>query len=133
MGSDYLFAYGTLVTGTAERAVEHLLRSRARPVARAFAYGELFDLGGYPGMVTVRRGNRKVFGMLYRLSCPARALAVLDAYEGHRERAHGASEFWRRCLTVYTLPRGQPVSSWVYLYNRSLRYRPRIRTGDYRR
>jgi gamma-glutamylcyclotransferase (GGCT)/AIG2-like uncharacterized protein YtfP len=132
MEREHLFAYGTLVTGTGHRATERVLQSCAVPIGRAFTYGELFDLGGYPGLVTMRRGMRCVFGTVYRLMRPARTLAVLDAYEGHCDRAFQSSEFWRRRMTVYLLPQGKPISSWVYVYNRPLRYRAHIPDGDYR-
>jgi gamma-glutamylcyclotransferase (GGCT)/AIG2-like uncharacterized protein YtfP len=131
MEKEHLFAYGTLVTGTGHRPTERVLQSSAVPIGRAFTYGELFDLGAYPGLVAERWGMRRVFGTVYRLVRPARALAALDVYEGHRERTSQSNEFRRRRMAVYLLPQGKPISSWVYVYNGSLRHRLRIAGGDY--
>jgi gamma-glutamylcyclotransferase (GGCT)/AIG2-like uncharacterized protein YtfP len=131
VGPQYLFAYGTLITGSGNRRSDRVLAACCIRVGPAFTYGELFDMGDYPGMPCTRRALSKAYGMVYRLLRPARALAALDSYEGYRATRPGASEFLRRRTVVYLLPAARAVSGWVYVYNRPVRFRPRVRRGDY--
>ncbi len=116
-----LFAYGTLrpsLAGGAGQLVAGLVQAGA-----ATTRGQLFDLGGYPGMVA---GDGLVHGELLRLSDPEQ-LAALDAYE----ECGGPNPLYRRELAIVRRENGEETTVWVYVYARSVTGAPRIPGGDY--
>ena len=78
---DYLFVYGTLMSGFQVPITEQIHAS-AFSVGRAYCYGKLFDVGGYPGVQLVEQ-KQKVFGEL--LAIPTSKfnslIQVVDMYE----------------------------------------------------
>jgi gamma-glutamylcyclotransferase (GGCT)/AIG2-like uncharacterized protein YtfP len=131
MADTYLFAYGTLLTGTGSRGIDRILRTHGQDRGRGQIRARLYDLGDYPGAVaTVARGDR-VTGRLYRLRAPERALARLDRYERFHPGAEDASEFVRRLAEVVPDGARAAVTAWIYYYNRAVVRRPRIASGDW--
>lgn len=131
MNMEYLFAYGTLLTGTGHPHIDKLVRRcRARSLP-AYMHGRLYDLGPYPGARSSASPAERVYGEVIVLRRPERALPILDRYEVYIPAKPEGCEFVRRRLSVYLIPSRQPLEAWVYLYNRPARYRARIRSGDY--
>jgi gamma-glutamylcyclotransferase (GGCT)/AIG2-like uncharacterized protein YtfP len=117
----YLFVYGTLRSQMND-PFHRLLETRAVPVGTGTFQGKLYDLGRYPGVVRSRRNTDRVIGEIYRFSDSQRAFQILDEYEGHR--------FKRKRVTIIQED-GKSITSWIYLYARSVTRRALIRSGDY--
>ena len=118
---DYLFVYGTLRSQMKDR-LHRLLETQAVLVGTGTFQGKLYDLGRYPGVVRSRGNTDRVTGEIYRFSEPQRAFQILDEYEGHR--------FNRKRVTIIQED-GKSITSWIYLYARSVTRRALIRSGDY--
>ena len=117
----YLFVYGTLRSQMND-PLHRLLERYAIFVGTGSFQGKLYDIGRYPGAIRSRRNTDCVIGEIYRLSEPRRALEILDEYEGHR--------FKRKRVTIIQED-GESITSWIYLYGRSVTRRALIRSGDY--
>jgi gamma-glutamylcyclotransferase (GGCT)/AIG2-like uncharacterized protein YtfP len=68
------------------------------------------------------REHRSGHSEIYRFSGPQRAFEILDEYEGHR--------FKRKRVRIIQED-GRAMTSWIYLYARSVTRRALIRSGDY--
>jgi pyruvate carboxylase len=117
----YLFVYGTLRSQMND-PLHRLLETHAILVGTGTFQGKLYDLGRYPGAIPSRGKTDCVIGEIYRFSEPQRALEILDQYEGHR--------FKRKRVTIIQAD-GKSITSWIYLYARSVTRRALIRSGDY--
>jgi len=127
---EYLFLYGSLLTGTGDRGFDARLRRVLRPYSAAYAQARLYDLGAYPAAVVSADARDKVYGTVFRLRRPE-FLTPLDRYELYHPDDPRHSEYLR-CLTRVTLlPSRRPFSCWAYFYNGTITKRPRIRRGDY--
>ncbi|MBZ5564518.1 MAG: gamma-glutamylcyclotransferase [Acidobacteriia bacterium] len=123
-----LFVYGTLRRGGSRHRILKALG--ARFVGRGSVGGELFDLGEYPGARPTSSPRARVFGELYELRNPQRALKVLDRIEGYRPDDPAASLFRRDIATVRP-EGGAEVDAWLYWLGRGTRFLRRIPSGDY--
>ena len=127
-----LFAYGTLLTGALDPALDRLLARGATRLGKARLRGRLHDQGGYPGLVNDPAAGGWVRGELLALADPARTLVALDRYEGFDPARPQAGEFVRVMRRVEFA--GTGCDAWVYLLNvRRVRPGPRIVGGDWRR
>jgi len=127
----YLFAYGTLLTGTRNPRVNARIRWGLEPLWRAYLQGRLHELGGYPGAVPSGHPNEQVYGRVFRMREPAVLLPALDWFEGHDPRSPKRSYFVRRAAPVFCLPDRSRLIAWIYYYNSDLTGAPRIDSGDY--
>ena len=118
---EYLFVYGTLRSQMND-PLHGLLEKHAVLVGTGSFQGKLYDLGRYPGAIPSHGKTDRVLGEIYRFSEPQRALEILDEYEGHR--------FKRKRVTIIQAD-GKSITSWIYLYVRSVTRRARIQAGDY--
>jgi gamma-glutamylcyclotransferase (GGCT)/AIG2-like uncharacterized protein YtfP len=125
----YIFVYGTLRSAPANQ-MSKVLEPYADLVGRGRLPGFLYDVGRYPGAVRKSGTGAFVWGDVYNLRDPERALKALDRYEGWNEKSPAAAEFRRSRVTI-DLGQGRKVPAWVYLYNRPTTGLPRIRSGDY--
>lgn len=129
-GMDYLFVYGTLLSGVATPVMAALM-SRLQYVGPAQLPGRLYDLGPYPAAVPEAAGEHLVRGELYALPRDAALLAMLDQYEGHFPDRPGQSLF-RRVRVGVARADGRAITAWVYVWNRDIGAAPTIPGGDYR-
>lgn len=127
----YLFVYGSLLTGSRHRHVDHLLARHGRRVGHAYIHGRLYDLGRYPGAVPSRDAQERVYGMLYKLLHFERVIRHLDEYEDYIPGNAGRSEFVRTKINAVVTTHDRHVTAWVYFYNRRIGNTPRIASGDY--
>lgn len=128
----YLFAYGTLLTGTPDGAINRLIENCMRPKCKAYFHGRLHDLGAYPGATPSPNRQDKVWGQVFSIvGDPGRVLSMLDAYEGYQPDLPHQSEFVRQMTSAMQLPCQRPIIAWVYFYNRHLRGASRLLSGDY--
>lgn len=118
----YIFVYGTLRKG--QRANDML--SRCEFVGEATMSGSLLDLGSYPGMVEDMPGTVK--GELYELKDDA-TISLLDRYEGYLPMRE--FNLYERRVRWATLPNGERVKAFVYIYARPSGLERRIESGDY--
>lgn len=126
--SEYLFVYGTLRTGLRPTEVMPLL-AELTLVSAATVSGRLYDFGEYPGVV-LEYGFGSVTGELYELGDLPTHLSAFDSYEEFDGSALSQSLFVRtKCRA--TLPSGQSVEAWIYVYNQSLNAARLIESGDY--
>jgi len=120
-----LFVYGTL-RPFVDIPMTRWLKSVATYAGPASVRGRLYDLGPYPGLRPARRRQERVSGDVYRVS--AKVLLVLDRYEAGV--GTGAPRFVRRRCEL--IGRNARSLAWVYVYDRIVRPRARIASGDYR-
>ncbi|HTS51309.1 MAG TPA: gamma-glutamylcyclotransferase family protein [Bryobacteraceae bacterium] len=116
----YLFVYGTLRRGSANRHAR-LLESAARFLGSARTAGRLYSFGRHPGAVRSEAPGEWVRGEVFLLKNPAQTLCALDRYEGAKYERVGAQ---------VELPSGKQITAWVYF----LRREPsagRIATGEW--
>jgi gamma-glutamylcyclotransferase (GGCT)/AIG2-like uncharacterized protein YtfP len=114
---EHLFAYGTLRPRSAPPALAHILRF-ASSLGAAWVPGELYDLGSYPGAIAPQGGGSQEFrvhGEVLELAGLHSWLPDLDAYEGFDPASRETSLFVRSACTA-TLPSGQAIPCWIYLY-----------------
>ena len=87
-------------------------------MGEGFVRGVLYDLGGYPGAVADREGERQDHrngdGAAGRRG---HCLQQLDEYEGFDPRAPETSEYIRE-RQIVELKTGGTVECWFYRYNR---------------
>lgn len=122
-----LFVYGSLLSRV-RHPVGARLRREARLVGEATIKGRLYSVGRYPGLVEAADSPYAVHGEVYDLRTPATSLKWLDAYEdivaGKAERNP-----YERVERPVCLAAGGMVTSWVYLYRKSVRTRPEVIGG----
>lgn len=95
-------------------------------VGKARIRAKLYIFSGreYPGATPGRRGRQFVYGELYRLRSPERALKLLDQIEGCDEGL-----FRRQLVDVWTNSR--KTKAWSYFYARTLDDARPIPTGRF--
>ncbi len=123
---DLFFFYGLLRKG-AMGAPEHIdFEGCGVFLDDAFMRGDLFSLGGFPGIVD---GDGLVTGVLYRLDDLA-ILPALDAFEDYFPEAPERSMYLRIVREVLSeTGAGTGRNAWVYWYNRDITGCPKIETG----
>jgi gamma-glutamylcyclotransferase (GGCT)/AIG2-like uncharacterized protein YtfP len=117
-----LFVYGTLRPALARGEPAGLVRSLAC-LGPATVRGALYDLGGYPGLVT---GDGTVHGELLAVDSPA-WLATLDAYE----ECSGSEPLYVRERMPAVRPDGSVIAAWGYRFVRPVAAARLIPGGDY--
>lgn len=126
-----LFVYGTLRNNYGHKLYD-ILRDNFELIGKAVIKGKLFDIGRYPGAVIGKSDNNKIIGELYQArnsEAIGPALRKLDKYEGY-DAQDSSSEYIRKRKFV-RLKNGKKVLSWVYLYNRPVKNKRLIESGDY--
>lgn len=123
----HLFTYGTLRRGGRRH---NLVEPKVAELSPAMARGRIYDLGGYPGMVTDRRGGI-VRGEVLRLRDVGSVLALLDRIEGFA--GYGAEgSLFRRTLVRTVTREGLELTAWAYLWARPIQGEL-IASGDWTR
>ncbi len=128
MNCRLLFVYGTLRRGGSRHQILKALG--ARYAGRGRVGGELFDLGEFPGARPSEWPQARVWGELYELRNPARALQVLDRIEGYRP-GNPAAGMFRREITAVNRETGEEIEAWIYWLNRAGLSHRRIPSGGY--
>ena len=130
--NELLFVYGTLLSGLSN----HHHMQGATCLGPATMQGALFDLGDYPAMKLL--GDRAaplgtVLGELYKIEVSQ--WQRLDDLEEVDPESMANSMYLRVTADVTWLATESPqaVRAQVYVYNWSLKGRPPIKNGDFRR
>lgn len=126
---EYLFAYG-LLRGEFESPMAGLMQQHAQRLGPAKLRAQLFDIGGYPGVILPNTDNQWVLGELFEVNTPESLWAPLDAFEGIGAEFSQPFEYQRSLATVVT-ESGEQVQAWVYWYNWPVDKKVRICSGDY--
>lgn len=128
---EQLFVYGSLRKGFNSPVFE-LINRYFELVAPGKIRGKLYDLGEYPAAIPTSEDSF-IIGELYRIKHTDElnwALAQIDDYEGIYDNEDGYGPLYKREeVTVYP-DAGQPTTSWVYWYARSIEGKPIIPSGD---
>ncbi|MEM7765958.1 MAG: gamma-glutamylcyclotransferase family protein [Pseudomonadota bacterium] len=120
--------YGLLKQGADGMPAHINLEAAGRFEGPAFIRANVFDLGGYPGVVP---GDGLCRAMLWRVRDPA-VIPDLDAFEDLDPADPDRSLYWRK-LTPLLTATGQSVgeTAQVYWYNRPITGQPRIEDGNW--
>ncbi|WP_022693044.1 gamma-glutamylcyclotransferase family protein [Ponticaulis koreensis] len=90
--------------------------------------GDLYDVGGYPGMVA---GDGLVCGTLYRIDDPV-IVPEIDAFEDIVPGEEAESLYRREQHSVLKADGVQTgQTAWVYIFNKPLAEDPKIESGDW--
>ncbi|HEX4949808.1 MAG TPA: gamma-glutamylcyclotransferase family protein [Blastocatellia bacterium] len=129
---EYLFVYGTLRQELVEKTSAELvaLMQSLRFISTGTIRGQLYDLGDYPGAIVGDEFATSIVGEIYEMPEPQAAFALLDRYESFIPGELEASLF-ARIKTPVTLPAGQPMECWLYVYNDWVLNGRLIADGDY--
>ena len=92
--------------------------------------GRLYNIGNYPGAVK-SSSVHKIYGQIYKV-INADILAELDRYEDYNESNPQKSLFIRKAVLVKG-ENGKVHRAWVYFYNRPVRLKKIIKTGNYKK
>lgn len=119
--SEYIVFYGTLMRDFPAQA--HLgIQDQLAFSGPCLVEGELYDLGGYPGLAP---GPGRVRAELFRILDPS-VLPVLDRFEDC-DSANPQSEYARRLTPLAD----RELKAWVYLFNHALAGFPKVAGGDW--
>ncbi|MGB1092922.1 MAG: gamma-glutamylcyclotransferase family protein [Oceanobacter sp.] len=153
--SQYLFVYGTLMQSIPLNAcpaqwrqelaqVRRELNQCARFMGTASCLGELFDLGGYPGLVAGkgqgtshnRENSFRVHGELYRIRNAKTLFNILDDFEGCTPAYPKPWQYRRQVIPIEIVEtqaniQAETMKAWAYIYQGSTRLKPRIPSGRF--
>lgn len=120
-----LFVYGTLLTGTANPALDRLVKRCLVPIGAATTPGSLYRLGGYPAAIPDPHCASLIHGVVVRVRHPWLCWPRLDRYEDCGRL------YTRERVTAFLGPSGARVTCWMYHFQGGVRHRQRIRGGDF--
>ncbi len=123
-----LFVYGTL-RSKHKNSYSLFLRRNSEFVGKGYFFGQLYDVGYYPGAVYEPGCDEKVFGDILFLKEPAKILEKLDAYEGLGTSNPFPYEYRREVISV--CHNDQTMWCWAYLYNHPVERLMKIASGNY--
>jgi gamma-glutamylcyclotransferase (GGCT)/AIG2-like uncharacterized protein YtfP len=126
--TNYLFIYGTLMSGDAPAEIARAVR-KLRLVGDGWTAGRLYAFDHYPGAI-FSSGPSKVVGQVYELAGGMNLLRKLDVFEEFDERNPGRSLFVRKKRMVWLEDR-RHLLAWVYEYNRDPSKGQLIPHGEY--
>jgi gamma-glutamylcyclotransferase (GGCT)/AIG2-like uncharacterized protein YtfP len=124
---DKLFVYGTL-RNEFENEYAKFLKKHGKNLGNGYFFGQLFDVGHYPGAIYDALCTEKVFGDIILLQND-KVLHMLDAYEGVDELNPQPQEYKREMIAIFS--EGKAVFCWTYLYNHPVQSLKKINSGDY--
>jgi gamma-glutamylcyclotransferase (GGCT)/AIG2-like uncharacterized protein YtfP len=129
---EYLFVYGTLRQALIENVSAELaaLMQSLSFIGTGMTYGQLFDLGEFPGAIVGANFATRIVGEVYEMPHPQAVFAVLDEYEGFIPGELEASMF-ARIIENILLPDGRTLPCWLYVYNDWVLNGRLIEAGDY--
>ena len=131
----HAFTYGTLMstaTGAMGEAERALLKAFARRIGNAEIRGRMYDAGACPAVVLEAASHEIVTGELWQVPLEVpELLEALDRYEGCAADSPLPHPYARHRIDV-SLPSGEMVPAWIYLWVRSTDSLARIADGKWR-
>ncbi len=112
-----IFVYGTLRKGECRNYILSDCQFLGYAKAKGFV---LYNIGAFPGMV---EGEGEVIGEVYEI--PKDLLEKLDWVEG-------VPDLFRREIIEVRLEDGQTISVYAYIYNRGVKNKLLIPSGDWK-
>ncbi len=112
--SRFLFAYGTLHPRYAPAEIAPFA-AKLTPIGEGFAYGVLYDLGGYPGAILDPSSQQTIAGTVFQLPDEPQILDELDRYEECDPAAPDTSLFVRVLHSVALATSGT-LQCWIYVW-----------------
>jgi len=119
---DAIAVYGLLRAGESGFA-RFGLADAFRPLGPCVIPGELWDLGGFPGLVS---GKGEVAGELFEIT-DALVMSRLDEFEDYWPNDPARSRYDRVTLQLAAPDR----DAWVYVWRLGLESATRIESGDW--
>jgi gamma-glutamylcyclotransferase (GGCT)/AIG2-like uncharacterized protein YtfP len=124
-----LFVYGTLRRDS-NNEMFHLLARFADFVDCATYQGKLYIIEDYPGVIPSEYSLDIVHGEVYKLRNQNMVLPLLDKYEECGSDFPEPTEYIRKIQPV-RLRKGEIISAWIYIYNRSTDMLNEVPSGDF--
>ena len=93
----------------------------------------LYDIGGeYPAAIRDDAAGDMITGEIYRIKKDKIDFIFnhLDEYEDFFAEKPQDSEYLRELTTVFP-DKGEAFQAWIYWYNKTVRGRKKIKSGDY--
>lgn len=129
MSGEFIFVYGTL-RKEFPSSISAVLDRYCDFLSPGHMQGKMYEVGEYPGVIESDNPEDVVHGDIYRIIDPEIVLTVLDEYEGCAEKFSRPHEYVRKKKTV-SMPGGESLFAWVYIYNHDVAGFRRIKRGDY--
>ena len=126
-GPDAVFVYGTLMRGQCR----HAALGSPECILQATAFGRLYDLGSYPGLLEPTCHEDRVEGEFVRVKDIRSVLDRLDQIEGYAGPGRVADSLFRRERIQVDVGDGRVRWAWTYVYNRPAD--KRIPSGNWRK
>ncbi len=127
--TDYLFVYGTLMTGF-DNPFSRALSGKAELKGNGTIPGSLYLIDWYPGAIYQPDSDRQIHGEVFLLVSPSETIPLMDTYE-EIEEEESKSLYLRRVVPV-RMSTGKILSCWTYLYNQTVLDLPLIESGNFR-
>ena len=125
---DLFFLYGLLRVGSSNMPEDIDLVAGGEFLGPAFMQGDLYDVGGFPGIV---KGTGNVGGLLYRLD-DVSLVPAMDAFEDVVDGDPESSMYQRIRKPLFDSERMDTgKKAWVYWYNQSVEGFEKIEDGDW--
>lgn len=113
MGSNYVFVYGTLLTGEPNHGLlSHIKASNKND--DVMIRGDLYNLGAYPGAYNVGVSNYFIHGEVYLVDDDT--LRSLDQLEGYRGTEYRSTNLYNRYQVPVFNRYGELYLQSVYVY-----------------
>jgi gamma-glutamylcyclotransferase (GGCT)/AIG2-like uncharacterized protein YtfP len=125
----YLFVYGTLRKEFGS-SFSNKYADEMEYVGEAKIYGELYDIGEYPGAIQGLNKDSTIAGELIRLRNHFDFVRILDQYENYDPLNTEESEYVRGKV-IAMMDDGKAIEAWVYWYNQSIEGKTRIPDNNY--
>jgi gamma-glutamylcyclotransferase (GGCT)/AIG2-like uncharacterized protein YtfP len=125
----HLFVYGSLRSGFRNPVYKYLTQY-FHLLGDAVVRARLYDAGTHP-VAAASEDDHYINGELYAINKPEEfswAIEQLDDYEGLNTEEGETPLYRREQVEVYQ--NGEPVTAWIYWYNKSIEGMPAIETGD---
>jgi gamma-glutamylcyclotransferase (GGCT)/AIG2-like uncharacterized protein YtfP len=128
--NEYLFVYGTLLSGYDDKASHNYLDRYGELVGKAFMQAKMYMVDYYPGIVPTTE-KYVVRGELYRILDAEPLFNFLDKYEECQANDLVHSEYKREIAKVTLKSTGEVYEAWVYFYNQSTDELELLPKGDF--
>lgn len=126
---NYLFVYGTLRLGFSNHYA-NLLHQNSTHIGQGTLNGKLFDIGGYPGIVSSDSSLDLTKGDIFKFKPDSDLLRTLDEYEMCSPSYPEPQEYKRKIIKVTSVKLTE-IDCWAYFYNWDVSMRQRIKSGDF--
>ncbi len=132
MEKEFIFVYGTLMSGYPKNPFKDFLKKNANFMGKAKCKGKLFRIGTYPGLVeNGENEDFEVYGEVYEIIDTKTFFDQLDDYEEYIPMDAENSIYKRNLIKVKLISSGEEFNCWAYLYNKPIKGNNFIKSGDF--